>query len=509
MRRSRGGGGACGLAWLVLASLLGAAAASSAARGDAAPAAAGTVAAVAGLGPRPQGSPAQGKAAELLLAAMRRSGLREVRAVTLESASPVAPVRKGLPLVVLEGVLPGATDREIVLSGHYDTVSRSPGADDDASGCAVAIAAAADLARTPLFHTVRFVLFDGEEKGLLGSRAWVAALSPDRRARILADLNLEMLGWPGSPGPTLHALPVRLRTGREPRGGRPQGARALPPGWLVHALLRGGDAMGWPLAMSDPRFPLLMQLVQRSARIRFGADGDSFQSAGIPAVTLSDSSFLALDPTYHKPGDVAARLDPARLETWTGVVAASVRRLDRLAGPPVGEDQYLVIGGRVWLRRDLLLAGFLLWALLVLRGVPGRWRGASPEERKRLGRRYLPGFAFRVLLLLAVLTSTVLSVLLFPAAALALVPPRTRAQRRVWLALGFLPLAVYEAALAVGVVARVVNPFGGFQGGWGALVLILVSFLAWGAMIGTVPALGPGQDRKDGRDGKEEIPETS
>jgi hypothetical protein len=440
-----------------------------------------TITALAALGPRPDGSPVQERAAALLLDAMRRAGLRAVRAV------PAAPGPSSRGLVALEGVLPGKTGREIVLSGHYDTVRVSPGADDDGSGCSVAIAAAADLARTPLAHTVRVVLFDGEEEGLLGSRAWVQSLDAAHRGRILADLNLEMLGWSGSPGPTLHALPVRQRTGREPGGGRPQGELALPPGWLVHALLRGGDAVGWPLAMSDPQFPLLMQLVQRSVRVRFGADSDSFLAEGIPAVTLSDSSFLSLDPTYHRATDVAARLDARRLEAWTNAVAATVRRIDRLAGPPVGEDQYLVLGGRVWLRRSLLLVGFVLWVGLVFRGIPGRWRGASAEQRLRQRRRYLPGFAFRVLLLLALFGATVLSTLLFPAALLALAPPRRLRWRLLWVALGLLPLLVYQLALLGGLYAGVVNPVGGFQAGNGALLLILGTFLAWGLMIAMTP----------------------
>ncbi|HEY2737648.1 MAG TPA: M28 family peptidase, partial [Thermoanaerobaculia bacterium] len=357
--------------------------------GEAVPTAYDVDTALSQLGPRPDASPAQAQAQELLLAAMRQAGLHDVHAVSLPGAAGKPPQ------TALEGVLPGKTDQEIVLSGHYDTVARSPGADDDGSGCAVAIAAVADLARTPLSHKVRVVLFNGEEKGLLGSAAWVRALDASHRERILADLNLEMLGWTGSPGPTLHALPVRRRTGREPQGARPAGEMVLPPGWLVHAVLRSGDAVGWPLIMADPHVPLLMQLIQRSVLVRFGADSDAFQAAGIPAVTVSDSSFLSLDPTYHKATDVAASLDRHRMEQWTSAVAATVRRLDRLAGPPVAEDQYLVLGGKVWLRQHVWTLGAVLWCALVFRGIPGRWRGASAAERARQRRAYMPGYAFR------------------------------------------------------------------------------------------------------------------
>src|SRR5215210_6483726 len=123
---------------------------------------------------------------------MTRAGLRQVR---------TEPVPGHPEWVNLTGILPGKSDHEIVLSAHYDSVAPSPGAGDDASGCGVVIAAAADLARTPLAHTIRVVLFDAEEIGLKGSRGWVGSLPPARRDRILANLNVEMVGWSGSKGP--------------------------------------------------------------------------------------------------------------------------------------------------------------------------------------------------------------------------------------------------------------------------------------------------------------------
>src|SRR6185295_8513208 len=167
-------------------------------------------------------------------------------------------------------------------------------------------------------------------------------------------LNLEMVGWSGSAGPVILSFPARTAEGRR-----------LAPGWLVHAVLKSGEAVGWPYAVADNRWSLLAQLVFRSADIQYGSDSESFLARGVPSVTLTDSSLLALDPAYHRPADVAARLDARRLDRWTQAVAAAVRRLDVLAGRPLPEDRYLAVFGRIWLRRDLIWAGFLLWALLV------------------------------------------------------------------------------------------------------------------------------------------------
>ena len=417
---------------------------------------------LAALGPR-SGGDARRRAAGILAEAMRRAGLQEVRAV---------PVPGPGALVNVEGVLPGKTADEIVLSAHYDSVAHSPGAIDDASGCGVAVAAVADLRRTPLRHTVRVVLFDGEETGSGGSEGWVRALGPEGERRILANLNLEMLGWNESAGPVIHSFPARTAAGR-----------ALAPGWLVHAVLRSGEAVGWPFAAVDHRFPLLGQLIVRSVEVRYGSDSESFLERGIPSVTLSDSSLLSLDPAYHRPADTAGRLDTGRLDRWTQAVAAAVRRLDSLAGRPIPEDQYLVLAGRVWLRRDLIWVGFLLWALLVFRGLPGRWRGASTAEHGRQMRVYLPGLLFRALLLASVFLAPVPAVLLFPAAALALVPPRPIWARALWIALGFLPLLAFLSVLGIAVSKGAASLAGGFQGGAAAAVLILAALVAYGVTM--------------------------
>lgn len=413
---------------------------------------------LARLGPRHPGTAAHAAALALLRDAMRRAGLSGIAEV---------PGSGAVPVTSLTGVLPGTSAAEIVLSAHYDTVSRSPGAGDDGSGCGTVLAAAADLARTPRQHTLRVFLADGEEEGDLGSRAWLAALGPAGRDRILAAVNVEMVGWPGSAGPVLHSFPTRLRSGW-----------ALSPAWLVHSLLASGEAVGFPPSFVEVRASLPAQLVLRSTRSHFGADSDAFVAAGVPAATLSDSSPLHLDPAYHRPADTPDRLDPARLERWTTATAAAVRRLDRLAGRPLSDDEYLVAGGRVWLRRDLYWAGFLLWALLVLHFRPRRrdLAAETPEARLARQRAGLPGFAFRMLFLGAVFVAPVFSLLLYPAALLAHLPPRRPAQRLLWIALGVAPALLLLGAILYAHARRLV-------GGWAlpgfATLLLAGAFAAW------------------------------
>jgi aminopeptidase S len=416
----------------------------------AAPSAHEVAAGLSRLGPRPEGGKIQEKAVAFLTDALRRAGLREVRAV---------PVAARPSVVNVEGVLPGETDREIVLSGHYDTVRRSPGAADDASGCGLAIATAADLAqtpRTPLRHTIRVVLFDAEETGLHGSRGWVQGLSPAGRDRILANVNLEMVGWPGSTGPTIHAIPVSLKRGDD------RGERVTTPGWLVRVTLEGGRAAGWPLHVGDPRLPLPMQLLLRGTRVHFGADSGAFLEQGIPAVTLSDSSFFALDPAFHRPADTIDRLDRDRLAVWTRAVAAMVRRMDRLGERPAPEDEYLVLAGQVWSRWALAGIGLALAVLLVVRHrFPLEWH-------------------FPVLLAAACLIAPALAApLLAPAALLALGRPAGGWRRVLWTFLGLLPLLLYllllGGAWAVGLSAW----RAGYQESWTGAALVIGALGVW------------------------------
>ena len=68
------------------------------------------------------------------------------------------------------GIQRGQIARTIIVGSHYDSVSTTPGADDNASGCAMNLLLARQLNREKLRHTIRYVFFDAEERGLVGSR---------------------------------------------------------------------------------------------------------------------------------------------------------------------------------------------------------------------------------------------------------------------------------------------------------------------------------------------------
>lgn len=90
--------------------------------------------------------------------------------------------------------LPEVTQPSVLLGGHYDSVNGSPGANDNASGTAVVLDMARNLAKTPLAQQVWFVAFDGEEDGLHGSRAFVREADPQFLSNLKGMLNFDMVG---------------------------------------------------------------------------------------------------------------------------------------------------------------------------------------------------------------------------------------------------------------------------------------------------------------------------
>ena len=88
-----------------------------------------------------------------------------------------APTKLTNIVATLHGTQPESADRIYVVSGHYDSICNrptdaecdAPGADDDASGVAVALESARVMAPHKFNATIIFMAVAGEEQGLVGS----------------------------------------------------------------------------------------------------------------------------------------------------------------------------------------------------------------------------------------------------------------------------------------------------------------------------------------------------
>ncbi len=113
----------------------------------------------------------------------------------------VAPRRGGTDTIRTANVLavlPGTVNPEIhyLLSSHFDSNSRGPGADDNSSAIAVLLETARLLADNPLPCSIIFAAFTGEEAGLLGSREF-ARQALEQGLIVKGALNNDMIGWSG------------------------------------------------------------------------------------------------------------------------------------------------------------------------------------------------------------------------------------------------------------------------------------------------------------------------
>lgn len=105
---------------------------------------------------RPTGSEANHRVAGYIEAELKKIGLT-VRRQDFDSG------------VNIIGIQRGQIARTLIVGSHYDSVSSTPGADDNASGCAMTLLLARQLSREKPRHTIRYVFFDAEERGLVGS----------------------------------------------------------------------------------------------------------------------------------------------------------------------------------------------------------------------------------------------------------------------------------------------------------------------------------------------------
>ena len=187
------------------------------------------------------------------------------------------------------GMIPGKRADEIVIVGaHYDHLGIDPmldgdqiynGADDNASG----VSAVLQIARAFLAtgtrpeRTVIFAFWDGEEKGLLGSRAFVQSF-PDIK-NVKGYLNFDMIGRNNDESRPTHV--VYFYTASRPVFGD----------WLKDDIREYGldlapDYRPWDNPVG-------------------GSDNGSFARVGIPIIWYHTDGH----PDYHQPSDHAERIN--------------------------------------------------------------------------------------------------------------------------------------------------------------------------------------------------------
>jgi hypothetical protein len=282
------------------------------------------------------------------------------------------PKTPGVNLIV---TVPGTTrPREwVLLVAHYDgTPFTTQSAFDDGSGCAILLGVARAMAPLWRLHrparTIAFVLFDGEEQGLIGSFYYARVYRQGAPYRIVALYNEEQngVGYPIRPFglATNPTLPERVFVTPQRHGSRwtpPAAPRFWPAlrrftAALVRARERAFAALhavypqlSYRPALSTPVFRHADEdLVPVGDDTIGGSDEVPFEHLGLPTATfVSNYDYYA---RHHHPWSYpydSARDTMALLErTATGAAQPSSALAAALALP--GQLTVAMLRDRTW-----------------------------------------------------------------------------------------------------------------------------------------------------------------
>jgi alkaline phosphatase isozyme conversion protein len=87
----------------------------------------------------------------------------------------------------------GDSPREIIIGAHYDSGNESLGADDNASGVAIMLETAGQLAGLQTPYTIRFIAFGSEENDLDGSYFYADGMKQAEVDNTISMINLDSL----------------------------------------------------------------------------------------------------------------------------------------------------------------------------------------------------------------------------------------------------------------------------------------------------------------------------
>jgi len=195
--------------------------------------------------------------------------------------------------------LPGERDEYIVLSAHYDTTSLSHGAYDNMTGCIGILGVLEALSGKKHNYGLRFVFCGSEERGLLGSKAYVRDHESEVEKMVL-NINLDMVG-------TYMGKFIASATAEDK---------------VAHYISYMGAELGFPVSTSTGVY---------------SSDSTSFADKGIPAVTFARAAGNAVAP-IHCRYDRKDVVSLAQMQKDTDFIAEFTRRMADAMHCPVKRE---------------------------------------------------------------------------------------------------------------------------------------------------------------------------
>ncbi len=207
-------------------------------------------------------------------------------------------------IAVIRGKTTGSDKPVLVLSAHYDHLGIRNGeiyngADDDASGTIAVLTIGEWLKKELPEHDVVLALFDAEEGGLRGARAFVAdEVVP--LSRIALNINLDMVSRQDNNA--IWVAGLAHYPGLRPLAERAASSASVPVKF-GHDTPGGKAGDNWTNS----------------------SDHGAFHARGVPFLYLGVEDH----PDYHRPGDDADKIDPVFYRGVIDFAYALVRAADK------------------------------------------------------------------------------------------------------------------------------------------------------------------------------------
>lgn len=190
-------------------------------------------------------------------------------------------------------------DQVFMVSGHMDTV-QTAGADDDGSGTISSLTIARALASLNLKRAIRFVAFDEEERGLIGSEAYAKELNRTGEISKVSLLNIEMTGYDSDNDGDFHTIDCNENSSPA----------------ISQALMTAISSEGLALKKVEA-------CTNRS-------DHAVFWEYNRPAIVISQNFFGGdSNPCYHRTCDTVQKMNWEYMEKLTRAAANAVFNLNR------------------------------------------------------------------------------------------------------------------------------------------------------------------------------------
>jgi hypothetical protein len=219
----------------------------------------------------------------------------------------------------------GSGPRRVVVGAHVDAVPGSPGANDNGGGVAVLLGLAHHLRGRAWNVTVELCFFDQEERGLVGSRFYVARDTV--RDRHLAMINLDVVGT----GEEIYVGPAEGNDDAVVLPHVRAAAAALGYPYAEHPLYPGSDHGAFARAGLE-NISISVVPLGDTRRVTGMLQGLQSGRLTAPPDTASPDYPIVLK-VMHTPGDSAALVTPAALGMAFELTRAALFRLDDSQAP--------------------------------------------------------------------------------------------------------------------------------------------------------------------------------